>query len=89
MSDRSFDKALFIRDYDITTDATRIFYVPEEVWKDAKYEVTDDPITAPIQPMIAKGAIVAAVPETNPQGANCYLVNLADLWITHDPKYKR
>jgi hypothetical protein len=89
MPERLFDEGIFIRDFDIDTGETKIYYIPEDVWKSEEFDKTDDPITAPIQPMIAKGAILAAVPEVNPQGVNCYLVNLAELWVNHDPRYAR
>ena len=89
MPQRFFDEGLFIRDFDIDTGETKIYYLKEELWKSREFEVTDSAITAPIEPMINKGCILAAVPETNPQGASCYLVNLAELWVNHDPAYRR
>jgi len=84
MPDREFDEGLFIRDFDKEKNRTTIYYLPEEKWKREEFIVReDDAITAPIRPMIAKGAILAAVPEVNPEGASCYLVNLADLWVNH------
>jgi hypothetical protein len=88
MADRKFDEAIIIRDYDLDTNQTKIYLLPEGAWKNKEFEKSeDDPVLAPILPMISKGALLAAVPETNPQGASCYLINLADLWVNHDPEY--